>query len=386
MNHRSQKDIGEFYNNNIDTRAKTATKPQGNRPLFLRNDRTTSHSPEPKVTQETARTARKGTLEEREDMSNIEGEDIIQQEKVEAESRKFELLMGDRTPSPSLERKIRTEVNSPIKLATSSGTRPSLFTARRSKPELSAGNEMIAVITPKTENQLENSEHKLGQSKRRYVIRNIKKSYNQEEINRNMQIFEEKLTKLTQENKTNAGQLQIYDSEVPGLHHGHRQTLSWASNTRVNVSPVHTDISNQIKDLLPSSIPTKHAGDTTYGVASDKINTATKSTYDAKHAELSSSQESRQLTKRLVNSLHIKKNSDLHLQLANFSNQLYGIDKKDEPKKFEFISMERSPSLSSPRLGTFYSQDPRTTDRAPTTPLLKLTSYFINNIQIFFFI
>jgi hypothetical protein len=192
-----------------------------------------------------------------------------------------------------------------------------------------------------------------------------------------MHNFEEKLEKLKKQNKEHAGQLQLYDLELPGHHHGHhRQALSWNGNSGVNASPAHFDNSNHAKDPILSITHTNHIDNTTHGALSEKVNHV-KSTFDTKRVGLSSSQESRQLTKRLVSSLNIKKHSDLHLQLENFSNQLYGISKKEETKKVALTSLEKSERVSSPTLGTFVPQS-----LATEAPMITLASYLSNRVSL----
>ena len=287
--------------------------------------------------------------------------------KIDNEIRKFERYMEDRIYSPVSNRRTQTEIGSPNKFIMSPVLINPALSNKKSKPEILV-EELLSENSPRIANQTEGDEYKLEQSKRKYIIRNTKRSYNQEEILRNMHNFEEKLEKLIQVNKDNASQLQVRKFNQTGHHRGHRKTASLLVNTRINTSPNHIEMKEHKSPTLMT-----HIGDKIQGFSSEKA-TFSKTIYDPKTTESPNSIESRLLTQRLASSLHIKKNSDLHSHLSTFSNQLYGNTKGGEIKKLEFTSFEGLAPLSSCRSAVFATQNsPMNT--SPATPLLKFTSY-----------
>lgn len=339
----------------------------------------TQESLRPSIT----RPSRKGTLDVKEDISSNIGE-LSQPERTSIEVRKSERRIEDRTPSPLTERRTRTEVNSPDKLIQSPAltSKHSSSARRKSQPEIPSEETKTLIIPTTVTNNTEGDDYKLGQAKRRYIIRNMKKSQTQEEMMKYMQNFEEKVAKLIKENKDNAGGLQIHDLELPGHHGYHRQALSWGGSNGVK-HPLHCDSSSHTKDPVHTNIPTDHLGTTTTQEAkSEKINWH-RNIFDAKRAELSSSQESRRFTKRLVSSLHIRKNSDLHAHLATFSDQIHGISRREDTKKTE-LTMERPNANSPPRSATLIVQTQSTpnADKFSVVPMISVASYASNRSSL----
>lgn len=178
-------------------------------------------------------------------------------------------------------------------------------------------NRPKAMAPPTIQAELE--EKKNLQTNRRYIIRNTKKSQSQEDFSRSMNNFEEKLAKLKKENNDNLNKLKFYERELP-RRRNHLPTVSMdslcmPSDRQMKSQTSFSDREKVVSQFSSDNITQKQ----------DRLtiqNAVTVESSCLRPTELSERDQSRILTQRLLSALHVKKNSELHQSITDFSERM----------------------------------------------------------------
>ena len=238
-------------------------------------------------------------------------------ESPEAEVKHKEKGSGEKTPT------VRTvsEIHSPVKSAIKQPPRRNVVFSETLSNSPVRPTETPNFMSGQTTAPTDREEKVVIPSKRQYIIRGSKRTQSQEEIEQNMQNFEKKLMKITQENLANGGRFQLNDNETMG-YTSQRLSASLGLVSKTHSQPNSPKSRNSPSTLSPSS---------PFKTATRKFFSLNPSPRDQSleplETEIERKVASDHITQRLISSLNIQKNSGLMKTLNGFSQTMTGFKK-----------------------------------------------------------